>query len=71
MINALTKKHPVPRKIRGAFIVHGHRLSSLYRGHNQPRFPFIVLKILTKAAPKLFACGASIFGTMKTSAKNA
>lgn len=29
-------------------IVHGHRLSSLYRGSNTRQYPFIVLKILKK-----------------------
>ena len=30
------------------FIVHGHRLSSLYRDITAPQIPFIVLKILKK-----------------------
>jgi len=38
------------------FIVHGHRLSSLYRGTMTPQIPFIVLKILKKL------CGPSLVG---------
>ncbi|MFT4716226.1 MAG: hypothetical protein ACI861_000648 [Paracoccaceae bacterium] len=71
MINTLQKKHPVPGKGQGAFIVHGHRLSSLYRFCIPSRFPFIVLKILKKFSSDNLACGASIFGTLKSGAANA
>lgn len=51
---------PTPSRIfgRGAatsFIVHGHRLSSLYRVAITTHFSFIVLKILTLT--RLFAVG--------------
>lgn len=54
-------------KDAGPFIVHGHRLSSLYRGLNRAPIPFIVLKILKENASWL-AERLSICGTMKTGA---
>lgn len=39
---------------RGAFTVHGHRLSSLYRPARQNLNPFIVLKILKESAENLW-----------------
>jgi len=45
--------HPGPlrrlcREARARFIVHGHRLASLYRDKNRSLNPFIVLKICKK-----------------------
>jgi len=66
MTKSAPKKHPAPGKGRDAFIVHGHRLSSLYRGPMNSRNPFIVLKILNKSSVKIPACGARVFGTLKS-----
>jgi hypothetical protein len=65
------EKHPAPGKGRDAFIVHGHRLSSLYRGFMEHRIPFIVLKILKKSDQNYYACGVSISGTLKSRAAHA
>ncbi len=39
------------REARSLFIVHGHRLTSLYRCDRKPPNPFIVLKIHKKHRP--------------------
>jgi len=66
-------KRPARLGGRGAFIVHGHRLSSLYRVFTEQRngyqfAKFIVPKILELRAHGYIACGASISGTMKRGA---
>ena len=45
---ACPPSHParVLCKVADPFTVHGHRLSSLYRGGSRAPIPFIVLKIL-------------------------
>jgi hypothetical protein len=58
---------PAPRPVRflgkvaAPFIVHGHRLSSLYRGGIKAPIPFIVLKILI-FLPLHLAPGYEYFG---------
>jgi hypothetical protein len=47
------------------FIVHGHRLSSLYRAAKRTPKPFIVLKILKNTAHQ-HIIKMSIFRTMKS-----
>lgn len=58
---------PAPRPVRisgkvaAPFIVHGHRLSSLYRREIETPIPFIVLKILI-LQPQHHAPGFEYFG---------
>jgi len=63
-MSKLAEKRPALLAGRGAVIVHGHRLSSLYRFLIKCDKSFIVLKILI-LTQSFHACGASIFGTLK------